>query len=138
MPDGDYKKLGGAYQRALETWAKEIGPLTIDLEGLKKQLDALDPKKDAPQVKTLKVDWDAITKKLDGQCDLLCRNIKGLPKVEKSEDGQALKDLQKQMPAWMRKTIERVSRGGVPIPYPDVTLDGGAIKVTGVKIWLKN
>src|SRR5262245_36605815 len=136
MPDDDFKKLGGAYQRALDTWAKDVGKLTIDLEGLKKQIDALDPKKDADAKKKLEGDWDAVMKKLDGKCDQLCKNIKGLPKVEEPDD-KAMKDLEKQMPGWMRRAIERVQKGGVPVPYPDVSLDGGKLTVKGVKVWGK-
>ncbi len=137
MPDDDIKKLGGAYQRALDTWAKDVGTLTVDLEGLKQQIDALKGKsEDSTKLKKLEVDWDAIMKKLDGQCDQLCRKIKDLPSLKEPDD-KALKDLQKQLPGWMRKTIERVQKGGVPIPYPDVTLDDGKIKVKGVKVWGK-
>src|SRR5262245_58883960 len=134
MPDDDVKKLGGAYQRALDSWAKDVGKLTIDLDGLKKQIDALDPKaKDTPEAKKLQVDWDAVMKKLDGKCDQRCKNSKSLPPA-KSPDDDAMKDLEKQLPGWMRKTIERVQKGGVPVPYPDVTIDGDKLKIKGVKV----
>ncbi|MEP7300592.1 MAG: hypothetical protein ABI699_03620 [Caldimonas sp.] len=135
MADDQVKKLGDAYQRALDSWAKDVGKLTTDLEDLKKKIDAIEP-----QAKKLKVDWDAIMKKLDGHCDELCSNIKNLPSLDKSDDkddDQKLKDLAKQLPGWMKRAIDRVQKGGVPVPYPDVKLDKGEIKVTGVKVWVR-
>ncbi len=136
MPDADFAKLGSAYERALDSWGKEVGKLTVDFEGLKKQLDGLD--KSDPKAKKLKVDLDEVNKKLEVCCRTLGREIGSLPKVPDPKDPAGKKEqqeLQKKLPGWMRKTIERVQRGGVKIPYPDVSLEGGSLKVRGVKIW---
>ena len=55
----------------------------------------------------------------------------------KDPDQKEENDFAKKLPGWMKKAIERIEKGGVPIPYPDVGVEEGKLKVTGFKVWLR-